>query len=150
MYVEGPRFRNQTIEDVDVVQFAVADVGKTREIATQIEQLVNLHRRLGGSKRRPRKQRERQVDRGGVQRVRGVGQIDAKGFVDIQLSGNADQALREVGVDPPVARRVRVGQRMARDLPADTHVVELLGLRAQTGIDVPQTLAKRELGERHA
>src|SRR5450631_2143787 len=74
----------------------------------------------------------------------------AKGFVDIQLASDADQALREVGVDAPVARGVRIGQRIARDLTADTHVVELLGLRAQTRFDVPQALAKRQLRKRHA
>src|SRR5665213_1168224 len=63
-------------------------------------------------KRRPRKQRERQVDSGGVQSVRGVHQVDAKGFVDVQLAGNADQALREVCVDTPVPCGVCIGQRM--------------------------------------
>jgi hypothetical protein len=48
---------------------------------------VHLHRRLGGSKRRPRKQRERQIDRGRVQRVGRVGQIDAKRLVDVQPAG---------------------------------------------------------------
>jgi hypothetical protein len=32
------------------------------------------------------------------------------------LDRHADQALREIGIDPPVARRVRIGQRIARDL----------------------------------
>ena len=50
----------------------------------------------------------------------------------------------------PVARRVRIGERIARHLAANPHVVELLGLRAQAGLDVPQTFAKRQLGERHA
>ena len=148
--VEGAGFRNQLIEDVHVVQLAVADMDKTRDIAAQIEQRVHLHRRLGGSKRCPRKQRERQIDRGRVQGVGRVGQIDTKGFVDIQLAGDTDQALREVGIDPPVARGVRVGQSIARDLAANPHVVELLGLRAQTRFDVPQALAKRQLRKRHA
>jgi hypothetical protein len=36
------------------------------------------------------------------------------------------------------------------DWAPNPHVVELLVLRTQTGLDVPQTFAKRELGERHA
>jgi len=70
--------------------------------------------------------------------------------VDIQLAGDAEQTLREVGVDPPVPRRVRIGQGVARDLAANPHVVELLALRAQTRFDVPQALAKRQLRNRHA
>jgi len=123
---------------------------KARDIAAQIEQCVHLHRGLRGSKRRPRKQRERQVDRRRVQGVRRVGQVDPKGFVDIPLAGDGDQALREVGINPPIARSVRIGQRIARDLTTDAHVVELLGLRAQTRFDVPQALAKRQLRKGHA
>ena len=85
--VERARFRNQLIQDVHVVQLAVADVDEARDIAAQIEQRVHLHRRLGGSKRRPRKQRERQIDRGRVQRVGRIGQIDAKRLVDVQPAG---------------------------------------------------------------
>ena len=45
---------------------------------------------------------------------------------------------------------VRVGQRIARDLAANTHVIELLRLRAQARFDVPQTFAKRQLRKSHA
>src|SRR5665213_2104913 len=148
--VESASFRNQLIEDIDVVKLPVADMDKTRDIAAQIEQRVHLHCRLGAAKRCPRKQRERQVDRGRVQGISRVGQIDAKGLVDIQLASDTNQALREVGVDAPVAGGVRIGQRIARHLTADAHVVELLGLGTQTRLDVPQALPKRQLRESHA
>ena len=35
--VEGASFRNQLIEDVHVVQLAVADMDKTGDVAAQIE-----------------------------------------------------------------------------------------------------------------
>src|ERR1039457_5858137 len=76
-------------------------------------------------------------DRRGVRIV----QVDTKRFVDIQLAGSADQTPRAVGVDAPVARGVRIGQRMARDLAANTHVVELLRLRNEACFDVAQTLS---------
>src|SRR5665213_3897293 len=67
-----------------------------------------------------------------------------------KLAGDANQALREVGIDPPVARRVGVRQRVERYLRADPHVIELLGLRAQARFDVAQTLPEPQLREGHA
>jgi hypothetical protein len=52
------------IDNVDFMQLAIADRDKARDIALQIEQRVHLHRRFGGSKPRPRKRRERQIDSG--------------------------------------------------------------------------------------
>lgn len=146
--VESTDFGNQLIEDAHVVQLDVADGDKAGDIAAQIEQSVHLHCGFGGAERCPRKQQERQVDRGRAQGVCRVVQVHARGLVDIQLAGDTDQALREVGIDPPVPRPVR--QRIARDQAADTHVVELLGPRARTRFDVSQALAKRQLCKRYA
>jgi len=149
-HVERPGFRNQLIEDVHVVELPVADVNEAGDVAAQVQQRVHFHRGLGRAKRRPWKQRQRQIDRCGVQRVGGVRQIDPEGLLGIQLASNTDQTLSEVGVDAPIARGVRIGEGVARDPSPDTHVVEPLGLRAQACLDVAQTLAKIQLRERHA
>ena len=112
--VEGAGLGQQLIEDVDVVHLAVADVDEGRDVAAQIQQRVQLDRRLGRAEGRPRKHRQAQIDGGRVQRVDGLLQIDPERLVGIQRPGDADQALGEVGVDAPVARCVGVGQRVAR------------------------------------
>ncbi len=58
--------------------------------------------------RRPRKQRQAEVDGGGIERVDGVGEIDAKSVVGVQAPGDGDQGLGEVGVDSPVALLARL------------------------------------------
>ena len=133
--VERAGLGQQLIEDVDLVHLAVADVEEGRDVAAQIEQRVQLDRRLGRAKRRPRKHRQAQIDGGRVQGIDRLLQIDTEGLVDIQRSGDGDQALREVGVDAPVAHCVRVGQRVARDCRPNPQVIELGALRAQTGFD---------------
>src|SRR5690606_28395946 len=70
--VESARFRQQLIEDIDLVQLAVAYMNKTRDIAAQIEQRVHLHGGFGRAKWRPRKHRQTQIDRGGIEGVNGV------------------------------------------------------------------------------
>ena len=52
--VDGSGFRQEHIEGMNVVQLAIRDVDKLRNVAPQVEQRVHLHRRLGGAEVRPR------------------------------------------------------------------------------------------------
>ena len=67
--------------------------------------------------------------------------------VGVELPGLTDQDLRDIGVDAPLAFGVGVGQRVAGDGAAKTHVVEPRLDGAQTDFDIVQTLAGGELGE---
>src|SRR6266849_2565042 len=67
----------------------------------------------------------------------------------MQRPGDGDQNLREVGVDPPVARFVGIGQGRARHLAAESHVVELAADGTKARFDVAKTLAVGQLSERH-
>ena len=147
--VERPGFGNDLVENVHVVQLAIADMNEAGDVAAQVEQGMQLDRCLGRPKRSPRKYRQAQIDSGRIQRVDRLGEIDAKRFVHVKRAGNADQALRKVGIDTPVSNRIRIGQRVARHRTAKSHVIELGGLAAQTGFDVAQTLAISQLRERH-
>jgi hypothetical protein len=53
----------------------------------------------------------------GVERVDGFLQIDAEGLLRIQRPGDADQALRKIGIDAPVAHSVGIGQRNGEPPP---------------------------------
>ena len=54
-----------------------------------------------------------------------------------------DQTPGEIGVDPPVAPLVGVGQRRAPHQCAESRVVELGRAGRQAGLDVTQALANR-------
>ena len=71
---------------MNVVQLAIRDVDKTRNVAPQVEQRVHLHRRLGGAEVRPRKDRQAQSDGRRVQGVDGIGQVQPPFFVDVPSS----------------------------------------------------------------
>ncbi len=148
-HIEGTGLGNELIEDVDVVEFAIRDMQESRDIPAQIEQRVQLHRCLRRAKRRPRKERQAQIDGRGIERVDRVGQLHAERLVRIELAGHRNQPLGELGIDAPVAHGVGVGERIARDRRAQPHVVELLGLHPQAGLDVAQALAKGQLREDH-
>jgi len=96
----------------------------------QIQQGVHLDGALVLAELGPREQRQTQVDRRGVQCVEAVRQVHADRIVGIEWAGDADQDLREVGVDPPVVALVGIGQRGARHAATEAHVVQLAAHRA--------------------
>ena len=90
------------------------NMDESRDVAAQIEHGVELDGGLGLLERRPRKQRQAEVDGGGIERVDGVGEIDAKSVVGVQAPGDGDQGLGEVGVDAPVALLARLFEEARR------------------------------------
>lgn len=132
------------------MQLAVADEDEGRDIAPQIQERVQLDRRFGRAERRPGKDRETQIDRGGIERVDGIFEIEPERLVGVKSSGCADQALCEVAVDAPIPRRVGIGQRVACHRAAKSQVIELGALHTQTRFDVAQALAIGQLREGHA
>ena len=110
---------------------------------------MKLHGGLALSKLRPRKQRQAQIDDGGVQSVGGLIELYRERIVLMKLSGVSDQHLGKILVDSPVAHFVGVRQSVARNLAADAHMIELFARRSQAGLDVPETFAKGELSKAH-
>ena len=83
------------------------------------------------------------------ERVDRLGEFHPEALGRVEFSGLTNEHLREIGVHAPVARLVRIGQRRAPNWGAKTHMIELGGLRRQTGLDVPQALPIRQLGKCH-
>ena len=136
-------------EDVDVVHFAVGNADKRGDVASQVQQRVHLHGSLALAELGPREQREAQVDGGRVQSVETLIEIHADRIAGVQGPHDANQDLGEIGMDPPVARLVSVGQCGARHLGAESHVVELGAERTQARFDIAEAFAVAQLGEGH-
>ena len=132
-----------------VVQLAVGDVDEAGNTAAQIEQRVHLHRSLGGSEMCPGEERQAQIDGRRVQGIDRIRQRQPQVFVGVELARLRNQSLRKIGVDAPVARLVGVGQCGAVHRRAEAHMVELVGLRRQTRLDVAQTFPVCQLCKGH-
>ena len=148
--VVGTGLDDQIVQGVDLVCLAVADMNECRYGAAQIEQGVQFDGRFICSKRRPRINRQTQIDRRCVEGVdRGV-QVDRQRVLGIQRPRHGDQMLGEVGVDLPRPCGVGIGQGVARNrLATQAHVIEPLGLGAQIDFDIAQRLAVGQLGKSH-
>ena len=150
-HVERAGFRNQHVQDVDVMQLSVGQVDEGGNVPVQVEERVQLDGALRLAEPRPREQRQAEVDRRGVERVYGILDVKAgKRVVGVCVPGNVDEMLREVGVDLPVTGLVGVGEGVAGNPAADAHVIQFSGLGAQAGLDVAQAAPVGELGKGHA
>ena len=132
--IGGAGLGTELVEDVDVVRFAVGNADKRGDVAMQVEQGVHLHSSFVPAELGPPEQRQAQVDGGRVQSVETLIQIHADRIAGVQGPRDANQDLREVGIDAPVARLVGVGESGARHSTAESHVVELAAHGTQAGL----------------
>jgi hypothetical protein len=79
---------------------------------------VQLEGALNALEARPGKDRQAQVDGRGIERVNGLGKAGAEVVVGIEAARDVAERLGEVGIDPPVAAFVGIGQRAPRDRSA--------------------------------
>src|SRR2546425_5186343 len=112
-----------------------------RNVAAQVEQRMQFDGAFALAKVGPGKQRQAEIDSGRIERVDGLLQSQAEVVFEVKRPRCLDQQLGKVGVDAPVAHRVGVRQRVARNATANAQVIELGLVRAQTSFDVAQALA---------
>ena len=117
--VDRTRLGHEKVERVDVVQLAVRDVDEARDAAAQVQERVQLHGRLGGPEMRPREDRQAEIDGRRIERIDGVGELQAKLLAGIGLPRLRDQPVRQLGIDAPVAQLVGVGQGRSPDRLAE-------------------------------
>ena len=85
------------------MMFSIGNLNESGDRAAQVEQGVHLYRSLLLAKVRPRKDREAEINRGGVQCVHGGVEVDAERVGRIHRTSDMNRRLREVGVDAPIA-----------------------------------------------
>ena len=112
------------------------------------QQGVEFNGGFGAAEGGPRKEREAEVNGGGIQRIGRRLEFKAERFPGIERGGLLDEHLGEVGENPPVAVFIGIGQCAAGGGLADAGVIEFWPQGRQTGFDVAQAFAPGQLGER--
>jgi len=147
--IKGTGFWDQLVEDVDIVYFPLCNANKTGDAPSKVQKGMQLDGRLLFSKSCPGKKRKAKVDRRGVQSVGRLLQFHTKGVFGIKLSGDSDQHLSEVGVDPPVAFCVGDSQCIAGNLDTESGMIKFGPHCAKTSFDIPKAFPVGELSECH-
>src|SRR5204862_8287211 len=129
------------------VNLASGHINIGRNAAPQIQQCVQFHRALVAAEFSPGEKRQAQIDGRGVQGIHRLGQLHSERLVAVEVASGGNQNLSEIGVDPPVAVLVGVGQRVARNLSPETHMIELGLLSAKTSFDIAEAFAIGELSK---
>lgn len=141
---------DQIVENIDLVGLAVGDMNEAGNRAAQVQQREQLDCRLGGPERRPRINRQAQVDGSGIERIYRCIEVHAKRLAGVQRTRHCNQMLRQIGVDLPGARSVCIGQRIAGNRRATKpHVVQPMGLGAQIDFDIAQRFSIGQLRKCH-
>ena len=118
------------------------------KVALEGQQGVEFYSGLVPTEVGPRKEREAEVYGGGVQRVSRRLEFKVKGFIGVERGGLPDEDVGEIGKDTPVPLFIGHRQRVARGGLPDAGVIELRAEGRQTGFDVAQTFAPRQLSKR--
>ena len=146
--VKRTGFPDELVEEVDIMNTACGDNDDGGKVALEGQQGVEFDGGLVPAESSPRKEREAEVNRGGVQRIGGGLEFKAERFIGVKRGGLLDEDVGEVSEDAPVAIFVGVSQRAAGSGLPDAGVIEFGAEGRQTGFDVAQTFAPRQLGER--
>ena len=146
--VKRAGFPDQLVEDVDIMHTASGDNDDGGIVALKRQQGVKFDGGLVPAESSPRKEREAEVNGGGVQRVSRRLEFKTERLIGVKRGSLPDEHLGEIGKDTPVAIFVGIGQRAAGGGLADASVVEFRAEGRQAGFDVAQTFAPRQLGKR--
>ena len=145
--VERAGLPDDLVEDIDIVDTAGRDNDDGRKVALEREQGVQFDGGFVAAEPGPRKQREAQVNGGGIQRVGGGLEIGEERIPGVKGGGLRDEYLGEVSEDAPVALFVGIGKRAAGGGLAETGVIEFGAEGGEAGFDVAETFPPGELGE---
>ena len=148
--VEGTRLQQEVVEDSDIVRFSFRHLDKSRDRAPQVEKGMDLDGALAFAELGPRKKREAQVDRGGIEGEDCFLELQADILVVVNSPGFGDEHLREIGIDPPIAGFVGVGQVASRDAATDAHVVKPILHGQKTSLDIAEAFPVGQLSESQA
>ena len=148
--VEGSRFWNQDVKDIDVMERSIGDFDKRGDVAAEVHEGVHFDGGLMLAKRRPGKEGQAKVDGRRIQGVGGFFEFDAKVFIGVKGSRLGNQDLAEVGIHPPVPFFVRLGKGAPRYSSSDAEMIELLPAGTEAGLNIPEALPVGQLREGHA
>ena len=132
------------------MHLSVADVDKRWDCAPQVQQRVQFDGPLGFAKRCPIEQTQTQIDRGRVQRVNRVLQIQSDQVcIAVKLACPTNQQRGHVRPNAPIARLVGIGQRRAMNAVTQSHRIKFACIGAKRHFDIAQTLAPSQLRKCH-
>jgi hypothetical protein len=101
--INAASLNKHLIHEVDVMNRTVCNLYKHRDRSGQIDLGVEFYRRFGFAKMSPRKHRQAQINRGSINGINHLTDVEPVGVLAIQPPCLANQNLRERFVDAPIS-----------------------------------------------
>jgi hypothetical protein len=127
----------------------VGDIDKHRNRTLQIHHGVKFYGTLGATEAGPGKQRQTQIDRRRIEGIDGSLEIQSQIRFRIEWPSDLNEAVREVGVDSPVAILIGIGECGPSDRGTKTRMVQFSPMRCQTDFDIAEAFSMGQLCECH-
>ena len=141
-------FNEHLIHKMDVMNQTVCNLHKHRDRPGKIDLSVKLYRCFFLSEICPRKHRQAQINRGRINGINHLVDVESVGVFAIKSPCLTNQNLRQRFVDAPISAFVCVSKVSAGDIATNSHPVKMRA-SLQASFDVPQTLSKCDLSESH-
>jgi hypothetical protein len=148
--VKSSGLEGQLVEDSNIVRFPIRHMDKSRDRSSQIEKGMEFDRSLALAKLGPGEERQAQVDRCRIEGEDCFLEPQADIFVAVNSPGFGEEHLREIGIDPPIAGFVGVGQVASRDTATDAHMVKPLLHGQKASLDIAEAFPVGQLGKSQA
>ena len=148
--VEAARLENHLVQKMDIVHLTACNAYKGRDIGSEVQLGVDLDGTLVTTMLSPGKQRQTQIDDGGIQSVNRSLEIHGQGLMSVKSAGLIDENQGDISIDFPVACFVGSGQGVAGYAGLEPGMIEFWAQGSQTGFDIAEGLSGGELGEGHA
>ena len=146
--IDASCFKKHPIHEVNVMNRSVCNMHEDRYRTSQINLSVELNRSFGFAEMSPRKHRQTQINRGGVDGINNLVDVESVGVFAIKSSRLANQNLSECFVNTPVTMLVCISEISSCDVASDAHRVEMR-TSPQTGFNISKALSESDLSKSH-
>ena len=146
--IDASSFKEHPIHEVNVMNRPLCNLHKNRDRTSQVYLSVEFNRGFSPAKMSPRKHRQTQINRGGIDGINHLVDVEPVGVFPIKSSRFTNQNLSECFVNAPVTMLVRISEIRPRDVSSDAHRIEMR-TPSQAGFNISKALSEGDLSKSH-
>lgn len=146
--IDASSFKENPIHEVNVMNRSLCNLHENRDRTSQVNLSVEFNRGFSPTKMSPWKHRQTKINRGGIDGINHLVDVESVGVFAIKSPRLANQNLSECFVNTPVTMLVRISEISSRDVAPDAHRIEIR-TPSQTGFNVSKALPESNLSKRH-
>ena len=146
--IDASSFKEHPIHEVNVMNRPLCNLHENRDRTSQINLSVEFDRGFSPAKMSPRKHRQAQINRRGIDGIDHLVDVESVGIFTVKSSRLTNQNLCECLVNTPVSMLICICQISSCDVTSDAHSVEVRA-SSQAGFNISKALPESDLSKSH-